>query len=166
MPVEHSAGALIFRNETRHYLFLLLHYEEGHWGAPKGHIERGETIEDTARREVQEETGLTDLEFMAGFKETIKYFFHSPEGRVFKTVTFLLARTNTSAVTNRVGAVIQVSCVMEGGAGSGRKMRPSMPCRKKIGMKATMITGIIVQVISSALLCVAVFSAVRPGRRR
>jgi bis(5'-nucleosidyl)-tetraphosphatase len=98
MPVEHSAGAVIFRKEGRGTLFLLLHYEEGHWGAPKGHIEKGESIEETARREIKEETGLTDIQFLPGFKETIKYFFHSAEGRVFKTVTFLLASTATKEI--------------------------------------------------------------------
>jgi 8-oxo-dGTP pyrophosphatase MutT (NUDIX family) len=98
MPVEHSAGAIIYRKEGQSVLFLLLHYEEGHWGAPKGHIEKGETIEDTARREVQEETGLTDIQFRSGFKETIRYFFHGPEGRVFKTVTFLLGESGRKEI--------------------------------------------------------------------
>jgi bis(5'-nucleosidyl)-tetraphosphatase len=98
MPEEHSAGAIIFRREGELFYFLLLHYEKGHWGAPKGHIEKGETIEDTARREIEEETGLTDFEIKKGFKETIQYFFHNPEGRVFKTVVFLLVETRTKEI--------------------------------------------------------------------
>jgi bis(5'-nucleosidyl)-tetraphosphatase len=98
MPAEHSAGAIIFRREGEPVYFLLLHYGEGHWGAPKGHIEKGETIEDTVRREVEEETGLTDIQFKNGFKETIQYFFHKPEGKVFKTVVFLLGETKIKEI--------------------------------------------------------------------
>ncbi len=98
MPVHRSAGAIIFREEGTGLLFLLLHYEEGHWGAPKGHIEKGETIEETARREINEETGLTDIEFKPGFKQVVKYFFQDPTGRIFKIVTFLLAQTRTEEI--------------------------------------------------------------------
>jgi bis(5'-nucleosidyl)-tetraphosphatase len=98
MPVQRSAGAIIFREEEGVLLFLLLHYEEGHWGAPKGHIEKGETFEGTARREVEEETGLTDIEFKPGFKEVVKYFFQDATGKVFKIVTFLLAQTLTRKI--------------------------------------------------------------------
>ena len=48
---------------------MLLHYEEGHWGCAKGHFEEDETAEQTARREIREETGLTDIRFIPGFKE-------------------------------------------------------------------------------------------------
>lgn len=43
------------------------------WLFPKGHIEDGETDEDAARREIMEETGLTDLEYLddlGGFTRT------------------------------------------------------------------------------------------------
>ena len=54
---------------------------KGHWDFPKGHIEKGEKIKDTIRREVEEETGLKDIKFIEGFKEWIKYFFkHNADG--------------------------------------------------------------------------------------
>jgi bis(5'-nucleosidyl)-tetraphosphatase len=95
VPVEHSAGAIVFRLESAKIFYLLLHYEEGHWGYPKGHIENEETIQETARREIREETGLTDIEFIDGFKETTRYYFFSKGERIFKTVVFLLAVTPT-----------------------------------------------------------------------
>jgi bis(5'-nucleosidyl)-tetraphosphatase len=93
MPAEHSSGAIVFRKEGDKVFYLLLHYEEGHWGSPKGHIENNETIEETASREIREATGLTDIRFLDGFKEHNHYFFSSQHQRVFKTVTFLLAET-------------------------------------------------------------------------
>ncbi|ULH15204.1 NUDIX hydrolase [Deinococcus sp. KNUC1210] len=37
---------------------LLVRYRSGAWAFPKGHVEAGETLEDTARREVREEGGV------------------------------------------------------------------------------------------------------------
>ena len=60
---------------------------------PKGHIEKGEKEIETVRREVEEETGLKDIEFVDGFKERIKYFFKFREKNILKFVTFYLAET-------------------------------------------------------------------------
>jgi len=51
-----SAGVLIFDDAGR---VLLQHRDDGHWGIPGGAMELGETLEETARREVREETALT-----------------------------------------------------------------------------------------------------------
>lgn len=98
MPLEKSAGAVIFRKERGIVKYLLLHYESRHWDFPKGHIEKGEKELETVKREVEEETGLKDLEFIEGFKEWIKYFFRYKEKNVFKIVTFYLAETKTEKV--------------------------------------------------------------------
>ncbi len=92
-------------------LFLLLHYPTGHWEFPKGHIEGKETEEETLAREVVEETGITDLKILPGFKQYIKYFFRQyrdsvsetdrKKGKtpwVFKLVVFFIAETNTKEI--------------------------------------------------------------------
>lgn len=102
--MERSAGAIIFRKEVGKTYYLLLHYpsntkdRKNYWDLPKGHIEKGENIEDTAEREVKEETGLIDIQFIAGFEELIKYFFRLKGKNVFKTVVFLLAETKTKDI--------------------------------------------------------------------
>ena len=109
MPIEKSAGAVIFRKEKGKQLYLLLHHEWGHWDFPKGHIEKGEKLEETAKREIQEETGIEDVEFVKGFKETIKYFYKMPCTRIssvrgkqgeniMKFVTFFIAKTKTQKI--------------------------------------------------------------------
>jgi len=114
MPKEKSAGAIIFKKEHGVIHYLLLHYapsekgRKGHWGFAKGHVEEGETDEQTAEREVFEETGINDLKILPGFKEFEKYFFRKVYGLkgkarqkapwVFKMVVFFLAETRISDV--------------------------------------------------------------------
>ncbi len=104
MPIEKSAGAVIFRKEGGKIYYLLLHYPSNakspreYWDFPKGHIEKGEKIEETVKREVEEETGLKDIKLIEGFKEWIKYFFKFKEKNIFKIVTFFLAETKTKEV--------------------------------------------------------------------
>ena len=115
MPREKSAGAIIYRMENGIPLYLLLHYtpsnegKRGQWGFAKGHVEEGETEEQTAKREIFEETGLKDLKFIPGFKRLEKYFFKKSYGLegearkkapwVFKLVVFFLAETTTKEIT-------------------------------------------------------------------
>lgn len=103
MPVEKSAGAIIFqKNKTIEY--LLLHYPSSsksakdYWDFPKGYIEKGEKEIETVKREVKEETNLTDLKFIEGFKQDIRYFFEFKGKTIFKIVTFYLAKTETREV--------------------------------------------------------------------
>ena len=104
MPIEKSAGAIIFRKEGSKTLFLLLQYPSGsrtkkeYWDLPKGHIEKGEDEETTVKREVAEETGLKDIKIIDGFKETIKYFFKSKNKNILKFVVFYLAETKNKEV--------------------------------------------------------------------
>jgi len=104
MSIEKSAGAVIFRKEKNKIFYLLLHYPSSskapkeYWDLPKGHIEKGENEIETVKREVEEETGLKDIELVEGFKEWIKYFFKFREKNILKFVTFYLAETKTKDV--------------------------------------------------------------------
>ena len=51
----------------------------GTWFFPKGRVEPGEDEETTARREIEEETGLTDLEYLDDFG-TYERYHMSPAG--------------------------------------------------------------------------------------
>ncbi len=99
MPQESSSGAVVFREEGGRRLYLLLHYEAKHWDFPKGHVEKGENEEQTARRECEEETGINDLTLVPGFREIIEYFYKSKGKTMHKQVVFLLARTRKKEVT-------------------------------------------------------------------
>ena len=98
MPIERSAGAVIFRKENKKIYYLLLHYQSGHWDFPKGNIEKGEKLEDTVKREVKEEAGIEEIKFVPDFKEVIKYFYKLKGKNIFKIVTFFLAESQTKEV--------------------------------------------------------------------
>lgn len=98
MPFEKSVGGVIFRKVRKDIYYLLLHYEAGHWDFPKGHIEKGETEIETLLREIKEETGISDLKIIQGFKEYIKYFFKEKGRNIFKIVIFYLAETKTKEI--------------------------------------------------------------------
>ncbi|MGC9031606.1 MAG: methylated-DNA--[protein]-cysteine S-methyltransferase [Minisyncoccia bacterium] len=105
MPIERSAGGIVFRKTNGDIQYLLLHYPKGsrtkkdYWDFPKGHVEKGEKLIETAKREINEETGLNDIKIIDGFKETIKYYFYSQGKRVLKFVTFFLVSTNQEEIT-------------------------------------------------------------------
>jgi len=98
MPKENSVGAVLFKKQGEETKFLLLHYNAGHWGFPKGHVEEGETDEETLYREVKEETGLTEIELLPAFKEPTKYLFRRGQETVFKEVFFYLAEVKQGRV--------------------------------------------------------------------
>lgn len=99
MGKEKSCGAVVFKKQKDGSVkYLLLHYEAGHWDFPKGNQEKNEKEEQAAAREVTEETGIEDIEFVDGFKETIKYFYKKGEETVFKEVAFFLVQSATEEV--------------------------------------------------------------------
>ena len=98
MPQEKSCGAVIFTKHKDSIKYLLLHYEAGHWDFPKGHMEKNEKEEQTAAREIKEETGIEDVEFIDNFRETVKYFYKKGDETVYKEVIFFLAQSATEHV--------------------------------------------------------------------
>ena len=93
-----SAGIILVNENGSEKQFLLLNYPTGHWDFIKGGIEDGESLQQTAIRETREETGITDIEFIEGFKEEIEYFFRAENQNDHKKVIFFLAKTNSKNV--------------------------------------------------------------------
>ncbi len=68
-----SAGGVVYRSGEEGVEVVLLETESGIWGLPKGTPDNGETLRQTAQREVREETGLdVDVEEKLG---TVEYWF-------------------------------------------------------------------------------------------
>ena len=94
MREQKSAGIVLFRNDSDKNEFLLLNYPQGHWDFVKGKIEQNETSHETALRETKEETGITNIEFVDGFEESVEYDFRFKKEDIHKKVIFFLAETN------------------------------------------------------------------------
>lgn len=97
MKYEKSCGAVIFNSDqTGKRLFLIVQSRvHGHWGFPKGHVEAGETEEETALREVWEETGLR-VSLHPGFR-TVSHYQSVADTQ--KEVIFFLATPEQTDVT-------------------------------------------------------------------
>ena len=99
MPKEKSCWAVVFKQQKDGSVkYLLLHYEAGHWDFPKGKQEKNEKEEQTAAREIKEETGIEDIEFVDGFRELVKYFYKNGDETIFEEVVFFLAQSATEHV--------------------------------------------------------------------
>ena len=99
MREQKSAGIVLFRNTSNKNEFLLLNYPQGHWDFIKGKVEQGETLRETASRETKEETGISDIEFIDGFEESVEYDFRFKNEDIHKKVTFFLAKTNEKKIS-------------------------------------------------------------------
>lgn len=88
---EHSCGAVVFRKINDEYRFLLIkNRRSNNWGFPKGHMEKGETREQTAIREVLEETGV-HIKIYKNFSYESQYKIGS---KIEKRVDVFLASTD------------------------------------------------------------------------
>jgi 8-oxo-dGTP pyrophosphatase MutT (NUDIX family) len=69
-----AAGAVVFRRTPRGVKLLVLR-AYNNWDFPKGLVENAEDMLSAARREVKEETGLSEVDYPFGeeFKETLPY---------------------------------------------------------------------------------------------
>jgi len=70
IPVQKAGGGLVY-NAKKEVLFI---FRNGKWDLPKGGIEKGEAIEDTAMREVEEETGVGNLVVTEKLQKTYHIF--------------------------------------------------------------------------------------------
>lgn len=94
MVVFHlSCGLVLFRKEGGQYQFLLLQYLGGHWDFVKGHLEGNETLEETAMRELEEETGIKHVIILPNFKERIFYNYYHQGQKQDKEVVVLIGET-------------------------------------------------------------------------
>lgn len=81
----------IFSNESEP-LFLLIQHQAGHWAFPKGHADPGESPAETARREFEEETGISDFQMLEEPIFTESYSFVKHEKAIEKTGHYSVAK--------------------------------------------------------------------------
>lgn len=89
---EPTSGGIIFRRDKDGGVEILLIQDgKDRWTIPKGHIEEGETAEQTTRREIGEEAGLKDIEIF-GWLGKINFRYRRVDKLVLMTTQIYLVR--------------------------------------------------------------------------
>ncbi len=92
MLYEKSCGAVVYRKSHGNIEILLIkHLNSGHWSFPKGHVEKLETEEQTAAREIKEETGI-DVIIDTSFREIVSY---TPKKDIKKDVIYFIGKATS-----------------------------------------------------------------------
>jgi 8-oxo-dGTP pyrophosphatase MutT (NUDIX family) len=68
------------------------------WDFPRGKIERGETEQQTAVREIREETGLSEVAFVPGFRKMTSWYYRWKGANIYKEATYFLAEVKSEKV--------------------------------------------------------------------
>ena len=84
MNYEICCGAVVFNNNK----VLIIKHKYGHISFPKGHVEGNETEEETAIREVKEETGI-DIEITSNKKYYVQY---ETDNNSIEKVTYFIGK--------------------------------------------------------------------------
>ena len=88
MKVIPAAGGLVLNPKTE----ILFIFRDGVWDLPKGWIEKGETIENAAIREVEEECGISNLQLIKPLVTTYHIYFY--KGIKLKQTYWFLMSSN------------------------------------------------------------------------
>ena len=89
---EPTSGGIIFRHGKKGNIeILLIQDAKDRWTIPKGHIEEGETAQQTARREIGEEAGLKEMD-MLGWLGKIHFRYRRMDKLVLMTTQIYLVR--------------------------------------------------------------------------
>lgn len=92
MKQDNSFGIIPLRLRDGQWEVLLVQHKSGSlwWAFPKGHAEANESPQQTAERELFEETGLTVVHYLSSIPLTETYIFTFKGERIFKTVQYFL----------------------------------------------------------------------------
>jgi ADP-ribose pyrophosphatase YjhB (NUDIX family) len=88
---EPTAGGIVFRHGQKGVEILLIQDAKDRWTIPKGHIEEGETAQQTARREIGEEAGLKEVDIL-GWLGKIHFRYRRVDKLVLMTTQIYLVR--------------------------------------------------------------------------
>ncbi|MFI7019981.1 NUDIX hydrolase [Streptomyces sp. NPDC050164] len=93
-------GAAVIVLDRASRLLLLERADTGGWGLPGGFMDPGESLEETARREVKEETGLdiTDLRLINVFSGQDQFYRYPNGDQVFNVTVVYEAQTDEGSL--------------------------------------------------------------------
>jgi len=92
---EYSSGGVVYRRTETGYEFVAVQRaRHGDWSLPKGHIEKGESKEEAALREVKEETGI-EARIVSDLQEVVYFYKRPKQGLTRKSVYYYLMEALT-----------------------------------------------------------------------
>jgi 8-oxo-dGTP pyrophosphatase MutT (NUDIX family) len=104
---EISAGGVVYRKNELKLEMMMIEDRYARWSLPKGKIEQGETIEQTAIREIEEETGIIGK--IVDPIEVIFYnYYHPKYGQIKKEVHYYLVEAIKGELEAQVS---EINCV-------------------------------------------------------
>ena len=99
MITERSAGAVVYNEKNKKFLLLFRKANEKYkdlWDFPRGLVEEDE--KDTVIREIEEETGINDIDFIAKFREVISFFYKRDNELIKKEIIYFLVKTEQEKI--------------------------------------------------------------------
>lgn len=103
MKKEKCCGCVIFNGDN----VLLIKQTNNYWGVPKGHMESGESEEETAVRETKEETNI-DVEIISKKRYITNYV---TDKNIFKEVVFFLTKPKSFELVKQESEIIDLKWV-------------------------------------------------------
>lgn len=107
MKYEKSCGFIAYKDEGGERRYLIICSLDGEYGFPKGHVEGCETEQETAMRELKEETNA-QVTIVPGFRRQIEYAFPNKPG-VMKQTVYFLGKCTADDILCREGEVAQAA---------------------------------------------------------
>jgi bis(5'-nucleosidyl)-tetraphosphatase len=107
--LDRSYGVVPFCRTEEGILVLIIRHEAGHWGFPKGHPEGTETPLQTARRELREETGISECTLVPTTRFSERYHFIRSGVPTPKLVRYFLGWTTMQKVVPQQGELIDAA---------------------------------------------------------
>lgn len=101
---EISSGCVVYKREGDDIYLLMILDRFGYWTFPKGKVEDGESLEETAIREVEEETGLR-VKIERYIRETNYTYTNENRESIEKTVYWYLASATSGELNPRYGEI-------------------------------------------------------------
>lgn len=98
---ETSVGCIIFKDDK---VLLIFQNNTNFWGFPKGHMEKGETELETAKREVKEEIGL-DVDINPKYRYVLHYVVRN---EIDKTTILYLAKPTSNEIVKQDSEIKEV----------------------------------------------------------
>ena len=105
---EKSCGTVLYTVKENVIYYVLLKARDGYCGFPKGHVEAGESEQETALRETREETSIR-AEIVGDFRRETVYKMQNGNE---KTVVYFLARYSDQTPAHNPGFEIRDHLVL------------------------------------------------------